>query len=188
VTVDGGPTGAVFAGIAGNFLVATATSTTLGPASFIFDGEDGNLHAWRGDSTALLTASGGPRAIYAGLAIAQPAPGQPLLYATDFHNARVDVFDGAWQNVTPTGAFVDPKLHHSYAPFGIQAIGSRIFVTYAKQDADADDEVAGNGRGVVDADDLQGNFLARVAEHGQLNAPWGLALAPDTFGRFAGTS
>jgi uncharacterized protein (TIGR03118 family) len=186
VGVDDGPTGVVSAMIANNFLVATATDPTLGRASFIFDGEDGNIHAWRGGSTALVTAHGGPGAIYKGLAIAEPTPGQPLLYAADFHNARVDVFNGSWQLVTPRGAFVDPKLRHHYAPFGIQTIGSRVFVTYAKQDADAADEIAGNGRGIVDVYDLQGNFLARVAKRGQLNAPWGLALAPDTFGRFKG--
>jgi uncharacterized protein (TIGR03118 family) len=188
VGVDGGPTGTVFAGIASNFLVATTASATLAPANFIFASEDGKIRAWRGGSTAgLVTADrSGDGAIYKGLAIAQPTPGQPLLYAADFHNARVDVFNGAWQLATPPGAFVDPKLRHHYAPFGIQAIGNRIYVSYAKQDNAAEDEIAGQGRGFVDAYDLQGNLLARVARRGQLNAPWGLAVAPDTFGRFAG--
>jgi uncharacterized protein (TIGR03118 family) len=188
VAVDGGPTGVVFAGIPNNFLVGTsAAPTTLAPASFIFDSEDGQIRAWRGGSTtALVTAHGATGAIYKGLAIAQPSPGQPLLYAADFHNARVDVFNGAWQNVTPQGAFVDPMLPDDYAPFGIQVIGDRVFVAYAKQDEDAADEVAGESRGFVDAYDLSGNLLERVAQHGQLNAPWGLALAPASFGRFAG--
>ena len=77
-------------------------------------------------------------------------------------------------------------LPDDYAPFGIQTIGTRIFVSYAKQDEDAEDEIAGQGRGFVDAYDLAGNLLTRVAQHGQLDAPWGLALAPDTFGRYAG--
>jgi uncharacterized protein (TIGR03118 family) len=188
VGVDGGPTGTVFAGIAGQFQVGTTASpTTLGPANFIFASEDGMIRAWRGGSTAaIVTAHGGPGAIYKGLAISQPTPGNPLLYAADFHNARVDIFNGAWQNVTPAGSFVDPMLPDGYAPFGIQTIGSRVFVSYAKQDADAADEIAGQGSGFVDAYDLAGNLLARVAQHGQLNAPWGLAPAPDTFGRFAG--
>jgi uncharacterized protein (TIGR03118 family) len=133
-----------------------------------------------------VTAAGDSGAIFKGLAIAQPTLGQPLLYAADFHNARVDVFNGAWQNVTHAGSFVDPTLPPGYAPFGIQTIGDRVFVSYAKQDADAVDEIAGQGRGFVDAYDLAGNLLARVAEQGQLNAPWGLAQAPPTFGRFAG--
>ena len=186
VTVDGAPTGVVFAGIDDNFPVATKTSATLAPARFIFAGEDGMIRAWRGGETALVTASGGTDAKFKGLAIAQPTLGPPLLYAADFHNARVDVFNGAWQNVTPAGSFVDPTLPSGYAPFGIQTIGERVFVSYAKQDADAADEVAGQGLGFVDAYDLSGDLVARVAEQGQLNAPWGLALAPATFGRFAG--
>jgi len=188
VGVDGGPTGVVFAGIPGQFQVGTTvTPTALGTANFIFASEDGMIRAWRGGSTAaLVTAHGGPGAIYKGLAIAQPTPGNPLLYAADFHNARVDAFNGAWQNVTPADSFVDPMLPDGYAPFGIQTIGSRLFVSYAKQDAEAADEVAGEGRGFVDAYDLGGHLLARVAQHGQLNAPWGLAMAPASFDRFAG--
>ena len=151
--VPGKPTGAVFAGIAGQFLVGTfASPTTLGAANFIFASEDGMIRAWRGGSTeALVTAHGASGANYKGLAIAQPTPGQPLLYAADFHNARVDVFNGAWQLATPPGAFVDPELDDGFAPFGIQAIGSTIFVSYAKQDEEGEDEIAGQGRGFVDA-------------------------------------
>jgi len=97
----------------------------------------------------------------------------------------VDVFDGSF-GLVPDSGFVDPSLPSGYAPFGIQTIGDRVFVSYAKQDADAEDEVAGHGKGFVDAYDTEGNLVARVAQHGQLNAPWGLALAPDSFGRFAG--
>lgn len=187
VGVDGGPTGAVFAGIPDNFLVATTASPTLAPANFIFSSEDGMIRAWRGGSTAaLVTAHGQPGAIYKGLAIAQPTPGNPVLYAADFHNARVDVFNGAWQDITPADAFIDPMLPAGYAPFGIQTIGSRVFVSYAKQDADAEDELAGQSLGFVDAYDLAGDLLQRVAQRGQLNAPWGLAMAPATFGRYAG--
>jgi uncharacterized protein (TIGR03118 family) len=124
-------------------------------------------------------------AIYKGLAIAQTAAG-PRLYAADFHNARVDVFNGSWQPVGSPGGFVDPSLPAGYGPFGIQTIGGRIFVSYAKQDEEAEDELAGQGRGFVDVFDTDGNLLARVAQHGQLNAPWGLALAPEGFGRFGG--
>jgi uncharacterized protein (TIGR03118 family) len=186
-TVEGGPTGAVFAGITGNFLVgSTADPNVFLPAAFIFASEDGKIRAWRGGSAAaLVTADLNDGAIYKGLAIAQPTAG-PLLYAADFHNARVDVFDGGWNDVTPAGSFVDPELPEGYAPFGIQTIGGRVFVTYAKQDADAEDEVAGQGRGFVDAYDLAGNLIGRVQGHGQLNAPWGLALAPPGFGRFEG--
>jgi uncharacterized protein (TIGR03118 family) len=191
-TVEGGPTGVVFAGIQGSFLVGTtADPSDLRPAAFIFASEDGKIRAWHGNGppntsmAALVTADLNDGAIYKGLAIAQGATG-PLLYAADFHNARVDVFDGGWNDVTPAGSFVDPELPDGYAPFGIQTIAGRIFVAYAKQDADAEDEVAGQGRGFVDAYDLAGNLVGRVEGHGQLDAPWGLALAPAGFGSFEG--
>jgi uncharacterized protein (TIGR03118 family) len=88
--------------------------------------------------------------------------------------------------VSIPGAFVDPKIPSGFAPFGIQAIGGSIFVSYAKQDADAEDEVAGQGRGFVDEYSTSGALITRVAQHGQLNAPWGMAMAPSDFGRFSG--
>jgi uncharacterized protein (TIGR03118 family) len=189
--VDGNPTGAVFSGITGQFQVGTTASpTTLGTSLFIFDGEDGQIRAWRGGSTAaLVTVSNavtGADAVLKGLAISNDPSIGPRLYATDFHNGRVDVFDGSWTMINDPGAFTDPNMEQGYAPFGIQTIGNRIFVTYAKQDSAAHDDAAGQGHGFVDAYDLNGTFLGRVAQHGQLNSPWGLAWAPAGFGRFAG--
>jgi len=135
------------------------------------------------DATAMVDNSG-EGAVYKGLAMAMTPTG-PMLYATDFHNGRVDVFDGAWMPVATAGGFMDRKVPHHYAPFGIQAIGDRIFVAYAKQ-GKGDDEAAGHGRGAVDVFDTAGNLLARVARHGRLNAPWGLAMAPANFGKFSG--
>jgi uncharacterized protein (TIGR03118 family) len=179
VAVAGGPTGAVFNPTAG-FLLPTG-----GKALFIFDSEDGAVRAWNGaqGTTAIVVvpSTGG---IYKGIAIANTAAG-PRLYAADFHNARIDVFDGSF-GLVPNSGFEDPSLPAGYAPFNVQTIGDRVFVAYAKQDADAEDEVAGQGLGFVDAYDLAGNLLGRVAQHGQLNAPWGLALAPASFGRFGG--
>ena len=123
--------------------------------------------------------------MYKGLAVARTTGGD-FLFATDFHNGRVDVFNGSFGLVSTPDAFTDPGLPDGYAPFGIQAIGSRVFVTYAKQDEDAEDEVAGQSLGFVDVYDTAGNLLARVAQRGQLDAPWGLALAPTSFGRFGG--
>jgi uncharacterized protein (TIGR03118 family) len=87
----------------------------------------------------------------------------------------VDVYDGDWNPVP--GGFVDSALPAGYAPFGIQNIRGTIYVTYALQDADKEDEIAGPGNGFVDAYDLAGNFIRRVASGGVLDAPWGLALA-----------
>jgi uncharacterized protein (TIGR03118 family) len=186
--VPGAPTGAVFSGITGQFQVGTkASPTTLAASNFIFDGEDGTISAWRiGSTDALVTVDmSSAGAVFKGLAIAIGSSG-PRLYATDFANGHVDVFDGSWSQVKIPGAFVDRRLPKHFAPFGIQTIGDRVFVTYAKQQPGSDDEAHGRGLGIVDAYDLDGKFLARVAEHGQLNAPWGLVRAPASFGRFGG--
>ncbi len=181
VSVAGGPTGTVFNGTAGAFPVGTATGR------FIFATEGGTIQAWPGSGTVAHVEVDDSAAndVFKGLAIAMTPTG-PQLYATDFHDARVDVFDGSWQPVTTAGGFADPNLPAGYAPFGIQTIGDRIFVTYGKQDAAGHDELDGEGLGFVDAYDTAGHLLARVAQHGQLDAPWGLALAPANFGKFSG--
>src|SRR5439155_6409990 len=124
-------------------------------------------------------------AIYKGLAIASTNSGD-FIYATDFHTARVDMFDGNFNLVTPPRAFHDPDIPPRFAPFGIQNIGGVLFVTYAKQDRDREDDVAGRGLGFVDVFDTNGKLLHRVAGRGPLNAPWGLAMAPAGFGRYSG--
>ena len=182
VSVDTNPTGAVFNGTTG-FVVPGTTAR----AAFIFDTEGGQLLGWNpAFGTTAQVAKTIAGAIYKGLAIGTTAAGAPRLYAANFHAATVDVFDGSFTLVTEPGAFVDPSLPDGYAPFGIQNIAGRIFVSYAKQDADAEDEIAGQGRGFVDEYDTDGHLLQRVAQHGQLNAPWGLALAPASFGEFGG--
>jgi uncharacterized protein (TIGR03118 family) len=179
VDVHNAPTGTVFNSTTGFAL------PTGGVARFLFDTEEGKVLGWNQaqGTNSVVVADLGDGSIYKGLAIASTSAG-PRLYAANFKHARVDVFDGSF-NLVP-GGFVDPGLPSGYAPFGIQTIGNRVFVSYAQQDADAEDEVAGQGKGFVDAYDTAGNLLARVAQHGQLNAPWGLALAPNGFGRFAG--
>jgi uncharacterized protein (TIGR03118 family) len=180
VDVAGGPTGTAFNPTSA-FVLPTG-----GKALFLFDGEDGVIRGWNGaqGTTAIVVKDrSGVGAIYKGLSVAD-TPAGPRLYAADFHNARIDVLDGNFGLVP--GGFADPALPAGYAPFNVQVIGNRVFVTYALQDADAEDEVAGQGRGFVDAYDLAGNLLSRVTQHGQLNAPWGLALAPASFGRFGG--
>jgi len=187
VTVDGGPTGLVFnSGLATSFFVAKAGVSRR--ANFLFSSEDGVIRGWNPtvDPTVAQVAYTGAGASYKGLAIASTTAGDRL-YATDFANAKVDVVDGAFQPVTVDGAFTDPSLPDGYAPFGIRVLGGTVFVTYAKQDAEHEDEVAGQGLGFVDAYDTAGTLIGRVAQRGQLNAPWGLAMAPsDGFGRFSG--
>jgi uncharacterized protein (TIGR03118 family) len=183
---DGVPTGVVFNGTGGGFVV-TANGRS-GSSAFIFDSEAGTISGWNPtvDGTHSIAAVRNPDAVYKGLAIAVAATGAQL-YATDFAGGKVDVYNSAWGPGVATGGFNDPNLPSGYSPFGIQAIGSMIVVTFAKQEAGSDDEVHHQGFGVVDAFDTDGNLLARIATHGQLNAPWGIAMAPATgFGPFSG--
>jgi uncharacterized protein (TIGR03118 family) len=181
VSVPGGPTGTVFNSTTG-FVLPTG-----GKALFLFDGEDGIIRAWNGaqGTTAIVVEDRSDvGAIYKGLAIASTDNGSRL-YAADFHNARIDVFDGNFTLRQDSG-FEDPSVPEHFAPFNVQVIGDRVFVAYAKQDEEAEDEVAGQGLGRVDVYDLAGNLLGGIDGHGQLNAPWGLTLAPASFGPFAG--
>jgi len=180
VDVPNAPTGVV-ANSSSSFVISAGAAS--GPALFLFASEEGKILGWNqaippGQAVVAADRSG---AVYKGLAISGDH-----LYATDFHNGRVDVFDGSFQLVSTPGAFADGKLPRGFAPFGIQAIGDLIFVTYAKQDARGEDDVDGQGLGFVDAFDRNGTLLARVARRGQLNAPWGIARAPSGFGTFSG--
>jgi uncharacterized protein (TIGR03118 family) len=185
VNVVAAPTGVVFAGIAGQFQVGTtAAPTTLAPANFVFAALDGKIHAWRAPTDALVVADQSSRAAYTGLAIAGTGSAARI-YAANFRGGTVDVFDGSWTLVTAPGAFTDPKLPDGYVPYGIQTSGSRIFVTYATKGANGRANPA-RGQGIVDVYDTSGALLHRVASHGAMAAPWGLAMAPTGFGRFGG--
>ena len=182
---QGNPTGIVFNGGSG-FVINNGGGTSA--ARFIFDSEDGTISAFRGVPVVTVVPNAqapAHGAIYKGLAIDSDTNGQ-FLYATDFHNGAVDIFDASFHAVTIPGAFTDPNLPAGFAPFGIQNINGTIYVAYALQDEDKEDEVAGPGLGFVDAFDTSGMFIRRVASMGELNAPWGLALAPADFGRFSG--
>ena len=180
VPVSSAPTGAV-SNTGSSFVITNGT--TSAPATFLFATENGTILGFSSavSSTGTFLAATTPGAVYKGLAIAGDR-----LYATDFHHGRVDVFDGSFQPVDTAGAFVDPAIPAGYAPFGIQNVNGTIVVTYAKQDADQHDDVAGQGHGFVDMFSTTGTLLGRVATHGQLNSPWGIAMAPGNFGRFSG--
>jgi uncharacterized protein (TIGR03118 family) len=189
VSIPGGaPTGQVFNPTPG-FVVSSGTAS--GPAVFLFNSEGGQVTGWNPGvpppppSTQAQVGASVPDAIYKGLTLATTPVGT-FLYAADFHNARIDVFDSNFNRVHLSGSFSDDEIPPGFAPFNVQTLGGRLYVAYAKQDADREDEVAGQSLGFVDVYDLSGNLLHHLIERGQLDAPWGLALAPAGFGRFGG--
>jgi uncharacterized protein (TIGR03118 family) len=187
VTIPGGsPTGIVFNGSTTDFVVHQGTLS--GAAAFLFATEKGVIAGWSpgvNRTNAIVAAdSSASGAIYKGLALAGTGNGFQL-YATDFHNGKIDVFDSAFHPVTAPGGFTDPTIPRNFAPFGIQNLNGNIYVTYAKQDDEREDDVHGPGLGFVNVFDPNGNLIRRVASRGTLNAPWGLALAPADFGAFS---
>jgi uncharacterized protein (TIGR03118 family) len=179
---QGTPTGVVFNGGSG-FVVNNGVGTSA--ARFMFAAEDGTISAFRGAPIVIVRDNSASGAVYKGLAIALGTATGDFLYATNFHAGTVDVFDSHFTPVHVPGAFTDADLPPGYAPFGIQNLGGTLFVTYALQDAAKHDDVPGEGHGFVNAFDTAGKLLRRVASKGQLNSPWGLALAPADFGTFS---
>jgi uncharacterized protein (TIGR03118 family) len=204
---NGSPTGQVFNpnqpimsnGNSNDFSVTDGTNTA--PSVFIFASRTGAITGWNpGVGAPIQTPFGmlsgvaeigfqaNDGAIYDGLAIGD-FNGAHFLYAADFHNGKIDVIDGQFHKVAPNtqgfGTFTDPNLPQGFAPFNIQNLGGKLFVTYAKQDAAATRDVAGAGNGFIDVFDTSGNLLQRLVSGGALNSPWGLALAPANFGAFS---
>jgi uncharacterized protein (TIGR03118 family) len=183
VAVPGGPTGVAFNGGPGFVVHGNGASA---PARFIYACEDGMVRGWaptvpNGWSKQAVVAvdTGASGTVFRGVTLARGK-----LYATDFHNDRIVVFDSSWRRVVRPGAFVDRSKPEWFAPFGIQAIGDRIFVTYAfRAPVDGNDAPRG---GYVDEFDLDGRLLAHVGRADELDEPWGVALAPRGFGRFGG--
>jgi uncharacterized protein (TIGR03118 family) len=184
----GAPTGTVF-NDAKNFDISSGKFH--GPPLFIFATETGSIVGWNpavpppAPSVWAQLGVTVPNAVYKGLAITTDPTGD-FLYAANFRTGTVDVFNGKYKLVHWAKAFQDPGIPAGYAPFNIQNFNGKLYVTYAKQDAEKHDDVAGAGHGFVDVYDLRGHLLQRLASRGHLNSPWGLAWAPAGFGHFAG--
>jgi uncharacterized protein (TIGR03118 family) len=195
VSVTGAaPTGQVFNSDPNAFSVSDNQGNS-GPALFLFDTENGTIDGWapnvNPNGTNLSTVTevardNGANAVYKGLAIAK-VKGKSFLYATNFRSGRVEAYDSTFTPVEmPGGLFVDPGLPSGYGPFGIAEIKGMLYVTFAKQDATLHDDTAGPGHGFVDIFTNTGMFVRRLVSRGALNSPWGLALAPRSFGMFGG--
>jgi uncharacterized protein (TIGR03118 family) len=159
------------------------------PSQFIFATEDGTISGWNGQgSSAILALDNSPTgAVYKGLALVENDSGDFIL-ATNFNSGQVESYSASFQPVALFGTpFTDPNLPAGYVPFGIHIItNNQVIVTYAQQDALKHDPIHAPGAGFVSLFDANGGFIRRVASQGTLNAPWGAAIAPSTFGTFAG--
>ena len=174
------PTGTVFNPTNTNFLLADGKG-----AVFLFDTENGTIAGWDGGTKAsIVVDNSATGAVYKGLAIGANA-GAGLLYATNFNSGKVEVYDAKFAP-TLAGSFVDPAIPAGFAPFGIQNLAGNIYVTYAKQDAAKHDDVRGLGNGFVDEYSSAGILIKRVVSGAPLDSPWGLAIAPASFGLFGG--
>jgi uncharacterized protein (TIGR03118 family) len=183
-TATAAPTGNVF-----------NSTTDFGGDRFLFATEDGTISGWSGGTSAVLhvdnmidpTTNMGP--VYKGLALASTPAGN-FLYAANFRDDRIDVFDKNFTNVTAMFQFKDPTMPPNnipagFAPFDIKSINGQLYVTYAKQNDVKHDDVKGPGNGFVDIFNTDGTFVKRLISNGPLNSPWGLAVAPADFGPFS---
>jgi uncharacterized protein (TIGR03118 family) len=196
------PTGVVANGTA-DFALPGSTA-----AKFIFVTEDGVIAAWNGGATAVIVKDNSSTgAVYKGCTIAE-SHGKHYLYVTNFHSGEIEVYDSAFMpvkldkhafDIGGDDSFDNGHDHdhdrdgdhdfdghlRQFAPFNVQAIGTNLFVTYAKQGADKKDEVDGAGLGLVNIFDTDGHRLAHLQKGFWFNAPWGVALAPGEFGEFS---
>lgn len=156
------------------------------PASFIFATLGGTIAGWNGTPvlTQAVTEATVSGAVFTGLAQGNTTSGT-FLYAADFANNKIDVFNTSYVQQTTGFSFVDPKLPKGYAPYNVQNIGGKLYVEYAPVGPNGM-PLTGGGHGVVDVFSTSGNFLGRLISHGHLNDPWGIALAPATWGKFGG--
>jgi uncharacterized protein (TIGR03118 family) len=187
----GAPDGTVFNPTPDGF--AVSENGVSAPARFLFATEDGTIAGWNPavdpthaviavDRSTVTDQAGDHGAVYKGLALVSTPAGK-FLYVTNFRFGTVEVFDSSFHLVN---SFTDPTVPPGFAPFGIHNIGGNLYVTFAKQNAAKFDDDAGPGHGFVDVFAPDGNLLQRLASQGRLDSPWGVTLAPATFGAFGG--
>jgi uncharacterized protein (TIGR03118 family) len=197
IPVVGGGTVSAPSGIVANTAGVFKLKANGTAAAFIFATEDGSISAWNGglgfpgpaelevDNSSATCPNGSSGSVYKGLAEGETAAGV-FLYATNFFCGTVDVFNGSFQPASVTGGFKDSLIPPGFAPFGIANVLGNLVVTYAKQDAEKHDDVAGLGNGFVDVFDTKGNLIRRLVQRIPLDSPWGIALAPLNFGALSG--
>ncbi len=184
-------TGIVFNGTSGFRIPAGSPQA---PASYILAGEGGTLSGWSGTLNSangrMMVDHSAAGAVYMGLALVPTTTPTPQLYAPNFRTGTVDVYDSNWNPVAmPAGAFADAAIPYGFAPFNIEYLSGKLYVTYAKQNtspAIGISDVPGAGNGYVDVYDVSGKLLQHLISQGPLNSPWGVAIAPANFGAYGG--
>ena len=178
---SGAPTGIVSASSSLGFNVTENGKTAA--ATFIFDSEAGIISGWANsvDSKNAIVAvdNSGSGAVYKGLAL---DTGTAQLYAANFSNNKVEVYNNQFQLVN---SFTDTSLPKKYAPFNIMDVNGTIYVSFAERDRAHHDEIDGPGLGYVDVFNTSGQLQKQLVAQGALNAPWGLGIAPSSFGSFS---
>jgi len=174
----GNPTGQVY-----NPTEVFRIPSTGQVSKFIFVTENGTIAAWAGGSNAITVVDRSEdEVVYKGLTMAMYNDSW-FLFATDFHNGKVDVYDQNFNYVSDKyGSFRDDDMPAGYAPFNIKSIGEALVVTYAKQLApNNEDDEAGPGNGYINIFNIDGSLLRRFASRGTLNSPWGIEVMLDGF-------
>jgi uncharacterized protein (TIGR03118 family) len=186
-TGTGSPTGTVFVSgaPAGSFMLSNGR-----PAVFLFCSLDGTISGWNlsspGNVAEIKVNRSANKAAYTDMALVTNATGTYILAANFGQGHSVEIFDSSFNPVAFSGPFTDPNLPAGYAPYAIHTIGTTVYVTYMLRDTTTFQETLGAATGIVDAYDVNGQFVKRAITGGNLNAPWGMALAPAGFGRFGG--
>lgn len=195
ISVPGGFPTAEVSNTTTDFKISSSSGGASSPASYIFATQTGQLAAWNsslspsGQAVSVASVKG---ADFTGLA-AGVSGGHNYLYAADFQNGKIDVFDGNFQQTTLAGSFTDGSLPAGYAPFNVQLIGTQLYVTYADQQNVGEDGAGGGASffaprstgGIVDVYSTDGTFVKQFSADSSLNAPWGMALAPTNFGAYS---
>lgn len=186
-TGPGSPTGTVFVSgaPAGSFMLSNGQ-----PAVFLFSSLDGTISGWNLNSTGNVAEiklnRSANHAVYTDMALLTNSNGTYILAANFGAGHSVEVYDSNFNTVALSGPFTDPNLPAGYAPYATHVIGGKVYVTYMLRDTTTFQETLGAGTGIVDVFDANGQFVKRAITGGNLNAPWGMALAPAGFGRFGG--
>ena len=183
VTIPGGvPTGTVGQDTLDGFTITE--NGRSGSAYFMFDSESGLITGWNpsvdGANAVVAVDNSANHSVYKGLALDQV---DKLLYAADFHNNEVQIYDTSFALVKK---FTDPNLPRRFAPFNVAFLNGQLYVAFAKRAKGSDDEVDKLGLGYVDIFNKNGKFVKQLIANGPLDAPWGMTIAPSGFGSFAG--